>query len=380
MKNHIFESFLMLTFLLNGLACTNQNNSNVPAAYTTKLQSELSHIKVTTDTLFVDDSVLEPRRIRKLPQSNRFVLFDEATNMISLIDRQGNILSEAGGEGRGPGEFQQVVQLHIGSDGRIYCLDMLQFRITIFEVRDRQLEYIKSISYKNPQTHSLQSIYVTDFGRFGLYNKSKGFQSSENSFVLYRLDENFSPTQKLLQLPGNQREKVINGDMSLFVPNIFLNRTFWDVDGEWFCYMQTKGATVRKYHLRTGKQKKVSLHQLPERPKTASYLKDIKERFKFLANDEIWSVTTEIEQIPLFSGFWVENGIILLRMFYPAQKDGMIIYFDQTTTDVRYLSIPHHLTQLQGGKKVIYGIDIGDKKSSQLLRLSVDTNITGSDN
>ncbi|WP_148898225.1 hypothetical protein [Fodinibius salinus] len=218
-------------------------------------------------------------------------MVDAADQTIVLITKEGKVLSVAGGEGKGPGEFQRIVQLHVGADGRIYCLDMLLFRITVFEVRDKQLQYVESISYENPQNHSLHNVFITDFGWFGVYNKSKGFQTSENSHVLYRLDKNGTPTEKLLQLPGNQREKVTSGDIRLFVPNVFLNRTFWEVDGEWFYYLQTKDPVVRKYNLRTGKQKKLPLHQLPERPKTSSYLQDIKERFMSLARDELWPVT-----------------------------------------------------------------------------------------
>ncbi len=172
-----------------------------------------------------------------MPNSGLLVVVDDADKSIVLLNEQGEILSRAGGEGRGPGEFQSIVQLHVGYDYRIYLLDMLLFKITVYEIANDQLRSTDTFSYKNPPVHSLNSIYVTESGNFGVYNQTEGFQTPDNRFLLYRLDKNFAPVEQLLEMPGNERRRVDYPEFTLFLPSDFLSKTFWYVDGEWFYYI-----------------------------------------------------------------------------------------------------------------------------------------------
>lgn len=105
---------------------------------------------ISSGNLSGQSLILQPHRVEFLPNSSLFVVVDDADKSIVLLNEKGEILSRAGGEGRGPGEFQSIVQLHIGYDNRIYLLDMLLFRITVYEIANDQLRSTDTFSYKNP--------------------------------------------------------------------------------------------------------------------------------------------------------------------------------------------------------------------------------------
>lgn len=322
----------------------------------------------TSGNLAIPSSVLQPRRMETLKNTGHIVVIDDADKSIALINEQGKLLSEAGGEGRGPGEFQNIAQLHIGNEGRIYLLDMLAFRITVYEVADGKLEYIEALPYKNPPNHSLHRIYVTSSGIYGVFNETKGFQTADNRFLLYRLDENFAPAEQLLKMPGHERQRVAYSDFKLYMPNVLLRQTLWDVEGEWFYYLSSYEPVIHKYHVETGKSEEISVHPISgERVRHDYHISFLKERFGNEEYKEQWDIVEEQDRLPLFSGFWVEGGKILLRMFYPTEDEGMMIFMDMDSEAVSYFNAPHELSQLTIRDKKIYGIDFNQNEPYRLI-------------
>lgn len=330
--------------------------------------------EVASGSLGIPSSVLQPRRMETLKSTGHLVVIDDADKSIALINKQGKLLSEAGGEGRGPGEFQNIAQLHIGNEGRIYLLDMLAFRITVYEVADGKLEYIEALSYKNPPNRSLHCIYVTSSGIYGVFNETKGFQSPDNRFLLYRLDENFAPAEQLLKMPGHERQRVAYSDFKLYMPNVLLRQTLWDVNGEWFYYLSSYEPVIHKYHLDTGKSEEISVHPISgERVRHDYHISFFKERFGNEEYKEQWDIVERQDRLPLFSGFWVEDGKILLRMFYPAADEGMMVCMNRDSEEVSYFNAPHELSQLTMQDDKIYGINFKHDGHYRLMYIDLGT-------
>lgn len=212
---------------------------------------------------------------------------------------------------------------------------------------------------------------MTESGNFGVYNQTEGFQTPDNSFLLYRLDENFAPVEQLLEMPGNERRRVDYPEFTLFLPSDFLSKTFWDVDDEWFYYITSYQPSVNKYNLKTGDKKVVSFFQFQERFNNSDYANSLKKRYNSIKDEQYWDVLENSQTLPLFSGFWVQDNKITLRMFYPAGEDGMMIYIDQGTDEIKYFEMPHEFYQQFLHDDKIYGIDYNEDDYSRLMFINL---------
>lgn len=372
----IFGMMLTAFYLLLLVSCEGEESTSddLNDSYIANLQDHLPEMQVSSGNLPLPSSILQVRRVRALENSDQFVVVDGADRSIALVDRKGELLSKTGGEGRGPEQFLNIAQLHVGQNGRIYLLDMLLFRITVYEVENNALQYVDAYTYKNPANHSLHRIYVTSSGKYGVFNETKGFRTPDNRFLLYRLDENFLPAEQLLEMPGHQRQKVNNPEFDLYMPNALLRQTLWDVEGEWFYYVSSYEPVINKYHLETGKSEEVSIRPISgERVRRDYHIRFFKERFGNEEYKEQWDIVERQDRLPLFSGFWVADGKILLRMFYPAADEGMMVFMDPDLEEVSYFNAPHELSQLTVKNEKIYGIDFKHDGHYRLMYMDLGT-------
>lgn len=369
MKHYLIKLIIPLLLILQLFSCSENSiyDKNDDLYLEKNIKRSVSQIEISSTELPSHPSIFQPHRIKILRNGEYFILADDSDKSLVLMNRQGEIVSKVGGEGRGPQEFESIIQIHVGCDEKIYILDMILFRITVFELVDDKLEYHDMFNFKNPSQHSLQSIYVTETGNYGVYNQTEGFQTSENAFLLYRLDNEFKPVKLLLKMPGNVRKKTVGADYTLYTPHEFLSRTFWDLDQNNFYYITTFHSQIYKYNLRSEKLDSLSYLQLPERLKTENHVRFFKERFSLREYKDYWSFIEEQDKLPLYSGLWVQDGIIFLRIFYPIYDFGIMIYLDQELDEMKYFQVPHELGQLSIKESEIYGINFRHNHPSELL-------------
>jgi hypothetical protein len=85
-----------------------------------------------------------PQDVAFLPDG-RFLIADGLDNhRVMLMDSEGRYLSEVGGQGDGPGQFNGVHAIAVGAGGRIYALDRSGGRINVFRTTDdpARLEFV----------------------------------------------------------------------------------------------------------------------------------------------------------------------------------------------------------------------------------------------
>ncbi|MCC5908272.1 MAG: hypothetical protein JJU13_18800, partial [Balneolaceae bacterium] len=262
---HIF--FILILF--SSPSCSSDTSSNVRTGdpFTEEIINSFQEVETEATPLPVSFTVYEPRQVLAAGVCDEplLVILDYATMEIVLTGRNGDLLFKTGGEGHGPGEFESMMQAHIGADGRLYVIDGLQFRISVFDITEDMLHLTAAFSYKNPSNHFLTAVYVTKFGIYGIYGESEGFMTPENRYVLYSLDEDFTPVKHLLELPGHERQKFETPEFTFYTPYSYLSQTLWSADDKRFYYITTLASSVHQYNLRTGKQDELAFFQFGER-------------------------------------------------------------------------------------------------------------------
>jgi hypothetical protein len=281
-------------------------------------------------------------------------------NSIQLFDEGGNnLLSTVGGEGRGPAEFKNISQLHVGTDHALYALDIILKRITKFKIESRVLHYITSFTVKPEHNISLRDVFITKDGNYGVFHRIDDYETREESFHLYKLDDKFIPVKQLIELPGNEKLKL---DENFYGDHYTGRNTYWALDGQWFFYISSQSPVVHKYNLRTGKLTTEQYFSLKERANTQKRTKVLKDRFDALIKrfPSVAEAIEESESLPMFDNFLSSNNQLLFDVFYAGGDGGRVIFVDLETGDVTYIKTASEFWRFALGDKMLYGIETRD--------------------
>ena len=85
-----------------------------------------------------------PQDVAFLPDGRVLVADGLDNHRVVILDSDGNYLSEFGGRGDGPGQFNGVHALGVGPDGLIFALDRSGGRVNVFKTTDdpREVEFV----------------------------------------------------------------------------------------------------------------------------------------------------------------------------------------------------------------------------------------------
>lgn len=330
------------------------------------IERNFTEIEADSIVYLSSDSIYQPSRLVSSDNCNHLIIGDASDHSIVLINKNGELISKVGGEGRGPGEFQSILDLHIGSDNRLYVLDGLEFRISIFTIGANSLDYIKSVAFKNPANHFLTSLHITEFGQFGVYQESDGYFSAENHFLLYRLDKDFNPQELLLRMPGNERQKVETSNFTYYAPYKYLSRTIWYFDNEWFHYITTTNSFVHKYNVRTGIQEEITIHPFDNRANSPDYIQSVKDHYP-VEDESYWSSLNEIENLPFFNGLLVDGNHIYVTLLPSPGFDGKTLVIEPESEEIKYFQTPQEFSPRTVCDRFIYGIDFNVSGEYQMM-------------
>ncbi|MBL7086821.1 MAG: hypothetical protein ISS28_06980 [Candidatus Cloacimonetes bacterium] len=123
-----------------------------------------------------------------LNSQNNFVSFNVYENKLLEFDRDGKILKEIGGKGKGPGEFQSIYGFS-KSDDNFYVCDYVNWRLSIFDdtlrfidsfilrhnyeneiIKIKDKLYLFGSNYKDPW-HQLEEYYLVDVYKLNAIGK-----------------------------------------------------------------------------------------------------------------------------------------------------------------------------------------------------------------
>jgi hypothetical protein len=368
MKNLIYLSLFLL------LSCNNQTSTMDTSIdpYIQNLKEQFPKIYSRQSTYLQIEGMYQPNGLVSTKNCQRLIVSDYAEKKLFLLNPAGKVIHQTGGEGRGPEEFQSILNPNIGSDDRLYVLDPLLFRINIYEITDGHLKFIESVSYKNPENHFLTAVYVTEYGHFGLFQDSpNGFFSPENRYFLYRLDEHFATQEQLFEMPGRERLKFETPAATLFTPHQYARGIHWSLDEEWFYNVTTDDETIHRYNLQTGKMESLTFFDLEERQKNTHFIEAVEEHHPD-ADDEVFMEKLKvIESLPLFSSFYVENQKVFLNVLAAPGEGQIILYIDLQSNEVQHFEASYGFTPQSLCDNHINGIDYRIDGEVRLMEIAI---------
>ncbi len=110
-----------------------------------------------------------PQDVAFLPGGRTLIADGLDNHRVMILDRDGNYLSEFGGFGRGPGQFNGVHAIAVGPQGRIFALDRSGGRINVFRTTadPARVEFVEAWpGFQLPLDLIVNddSVWVTDLG------------------------------------------------------------------------------------------------------------------------------------------------------------------------------------------------------------------------
>ncbi|NBC64649.1 MAG: 6-bladed beta-propeller [Bacteroidetes bacterium] len=342
----------------------------------------IEHIRSSTDELGIEQQSLidspdlyNPMFVLATSSSDYVLASDYADKSIKVIDRTGALLSETGGEGRGPGEYALINQLKRGYDRVIYVLDKRLNRIHSYNLDDEtgELTLQETTPYKHEANNNISSLHVTEFGRFAVFSRLTNYETWENSFYLYSLDENYQPGDLLLELPGNDKIPVREDGMGK-MDNFLGSLTLWDLDGEWFYYTTSKETDIYAYNLITGEQDTLTAINFEERTNSDAqreYLKTIYGRL-IESSPSVETAINETETLPYFDSITAHDGKLILRLFDAGSDTGLLIHYNTDTGSVRHIKVPTYYTKISFTGNELFGTKTVENGERKIVNIALD--------
>jgi hypothetical protein len=313
------------------------------------IRSSTLEMDVAQQSFIESPTLFNPLLILAINDTDYIVTADYVDKFIKVIDSNGTLLSETGGEGRGPGEYALINQIERGPDGLIYVLDKRLNRIHTYNLDDEtgELTLRTTTPYKHEANSHISSLYVTEFGMFGVFTSLTNYETWENSYYLYELDENFQPVTLLLELPGNDKIPAREDGIGK-IDNFLGSMTHWDLDGEWFYYITSKKTNVYAYNLISGQQYTLTAIMLNERVKTDGQREYIKKTYDRLieSTPSVETAINEASILPYFDSLTAQDGNLILRLFDAGSETGILIHYNTETGNVRHIRVPTYFYRI----------------------------------
>ena len=361
------------------ISCNEKSDSQysdyqkLPTYSVDSLEKVLPQVLVDSIMAFDTSKVIAPYDLVQTLDNKYWISSDHLENLIILFNQQGLYLAEAGGRGRGPGEFEGAKKLHVGWDNTLYVLDMRSQRITQYQVDKNGFTNTSSFSPSSSfePASKLLSVYATEWGNYGVIRKITDYKKGEEEYSLFELDEEFRVKKRLFTMDGNEKMSL---DRWNHIDHLSGEKTFWDLDGEWFYHITSHNTVVNKYNVRTGKSRSFAHLNLKDRIITdevklqlMDVASNMTERF-----DKIHEAFVDVEILPLFQDFTVHNNDYYMVIYNPSSiKNTEIIKVNEISGEVQYVNLPLSLWKVKAGRKMIYGtVTYGEDAQIRLIKFS----------
>lgn len=368
MRIRILVQFIILILIASSCSQSAGDEESSGDPFIERIRSSTDELEIEQQSLIDSPALFNPLLILAIDQTDYIVTADYANKSIKVIDRNGTLLSETGGEGRGPGEYALINQLERGPDGMIYVLDKRLNRVHTYTLNNKtgELTLRETIPYKHESNNHISSLYVTEFGLFAVFSRLTNYETWENSFYLYELDEDFQPAELMLELPENDKIPVREDGMGK-IDNFLGNMTLWDLDGEWFYYMTSQKTDVFAYNLITGEQDTLTAINLEERKNSEAHREYLKKTYDRLieSSPSVEIEINETETLPYFDSLTAHDGKLILRLFDAGSDTGLLIHYNTGTGRARHIRVPTYYTRISYTGNELYGtktVENGERK------------------
>ena len=371
-RMYLFDRSILLYILLIFSGCVGnyESNTGFPDPFIEMLNKQFEPIPVSS-TQYPDlKKDIYINRIA-VDSRGRLVLPGVYTDKIYIFEKNGDLVLETGGTGKGPGEFEVINELFIDPNDRLYVIDKMLKKVTRFDISRKKINYIHSYSTGTTENHILQTLFLYDQNFYGVFSKMDDYETGENSFHLFKLDQKFNPGKHLLKLPGNGKMEIFNG---IYEDHLFGPFTYWSAYKEWFYYITSHSTVISAYNLDTGEFKKHKLFEFEERPNSKASKTYLEKRLAPVIEGmpETKIVLEESKKLPYFYGFQVLDNSIFFKIFNATGKQGAFLVSDMSFKKINILETPSYFRIYEKSKHLLYGIDFTQPGDPQIMYIEIE--------
>jgi hypothetical protein len=171
-----------INFIYNEIANANESSQRRYTAVQSELSQFQNSIQIGKETGGKGDILGRIVDVETDSMNNIYVL-DQSLNQILVYNQVGDYLYEIGRSGKGPGEFQNPIDIEIDQNDILYVADRY-FRLSVFKKIDRQFVYDKTIQLE----HSPDQICIIDKNLFyRAVGLNKNMENSYEQFVVHKI-------------------------------------------------------------------------------------------------------------------------------------------------------------------------------------------------
>lgn len=123
--------------------------------FTCELEEELSIGGDVDD----EDYIFHRPQDMKVAADGTIFVMDGGDSSFKIYDKEGKYIRTIGGRGQGPGEFGRFVYFSVGSDGNVYVMDIMNYRVAILNENG---DYISGFRIED----GLPTLIATDQNNF----------------------------------------------------------------------------------------------------------------------------------------------------------------------------------------------------------------------
>lgn len=364
--------FVLTIILL--ISCRNHSfKTNELDPLREQIQDELNEIKVVDEKIIKLSFFVRSGSFQSITWGNdHLILTDPYLQELNLFTIDGNFIDKTGGIGKGPNEFESIFQLQKGPDGSLFVLDLFLKRLNKYIVTSNNIKYKTSYIIDSKEDYYIRKIYLTENGYYAVYNHIKDyFTTGENINYLYRLNDEFQPVEKILEIPGENKIKI---DNSFFLQHPLPNLMLWTVSSGFFYMLNSHETTITKKNLLTHDTEVFRYLSDIKRINTPAFTDFFLKRLEpvIKAAPEAYDAIVDSETLPLNQSLLVQGDWIIIKTIYAGGESGTIIFVNQNSGKAYYGNVPPHFSAFSMIDNSLIGIDFTDLDNVQVKRITFD--------
>lgn len=300
----------------------------------------------------------------------RAVIVDASSWTIHLISDNGEHLDVAGGYGKGPGEFIQINQIHIGVSGELYVYDPKSGTSTTYTISDSGLNFEDEFTLTEFKNLSLKSLYEVNEGYIGVYKEyGNAPVDGKSNFKVFKLGEDFQILELLFEMVGNetydyrgmQRESPLG------------QKTVWAIWGTDFYYSHTDDFSVNLVDIHDGTRKYFMKSNIPK-----SQMGEVEieyftsELTPYLQLDPTFADNIKQGKVlPYFQNFIVTDEHFFFSLFETSSDPKPVLRINRESGNIDKISVPDYFNLYGVHENKLYGISYTSKGDISVTFLQI---------
>lgn len=350
-----------------------QRNTGVSTdSFSESIIRELGELSLSSITILqLDDQNIFTPTLPARDHNGNYIIFNAGDSRIYLIDKSGNVLDRAGGEGHGPGEFMGLNDPVITAKNHLFILDHSQKRVTEYKIKENKLEFLRVETLTptggiHPTGSECRYIYATEKGIVGMYTIPKGFVQGvmRRNIALYLFDDKFKTTELIKEFEGHYPDILFGG--------VTVSNIGWFVNGNTLNYYYTDSLKIYSIDLDTQVIKRIALtNSHRDRIQTDMNQKNIDARFSSIMNMPGMRGSGSSPKLPIVHNAFGEGNIFVTQISYFGGDYTALVVYNLQTGSKRGIKAPpsFYLHGVYGNE--IYGLINRPGEGNQFVILTL---------